>query len=283
MDLLTHRAGADRHRAGKPGELVHPTGVRAGDVHHDRCRQGSAVRQRDPGDPVAPAVDAHHRSAEPELCSQRLGRVLQVAAGQLGVADVARVRHPHGACERCTGLRPELLAVDRSRRPHLTRVQQRQPSLDLGCVPVLVRDAELVEQRHHLGGMPARCVQQGHPAGNELREVAVVRTSEVAAPVAPVVQALPGHRDPGDGGVAEPHDGTRVARRPVAGPWKRVQVQRETTAARQLVGERRADHPRSDDHHVGRALTLRDPGCGHHWTPTTIYYRYVGIIGKDPV
>ena len=126
-----------------------------GHVDHDRRPYDAPVRERHPGDPLVVTLDADDLGAEPEPSTERLGSVLQVAGGQLRVVDVARVRHPDRTGEGLGGLGPERVVVHPGRRTHHACVEQGQSLLDLPGIPVLVGDAERVEQRHHLRGMPA--------------------------------------------------------------------------------------------------------------------------------
>ena len=193
VDLVAQRPGLDVHRLVDPGHLVDDVAVGAGDVDDDLGSRGPAVGERDPGDTTISSINGDDLGAEPELGTVRFGSALEVVAGELGIAHIPCVGGEIATLDCPLRVLPERIIVGTCRGPEQTRVEIREPFLDRGGIPRLVRDVHLVPQGldpSGVGALTGRLEDElaGHVVVDQPE---LVVGADVRRPVLPVVHALP--------------------------------------------------------------------------------------------
>ena len=164
--------------------------VRPADVDDHRCVQLLAARQTNSGHVPSAPTDLDDRLAEPELGAVVACGVGEVVGGQHRVVDVAGVP----VVERrqlAVGIVGEVGIVDPLRRVEAPDVETGVPLVQLGRVVPLVRDAELVPQRHDDGAVVAGGAEVQVAGPDEPGHAVRVFDAEVTRPVAPAGSRLP--------------------------------------------------------------------------------------------
>ena len=118
---------------------------------------------------------------------------------------------------------------------------------ELGGVPDLIGDADLVEEREHLLGIALVVAEVNAATLDEFGRAPLVLDLEVVVPILPVVEPLERHGDSRPGRVVGPHDGAGVGGRSVTGGGELVDVEGLVAGLRQLEAEVGADNPGTDD------------------------------------
>ena len=198
------------------------------DVDDDRRRDPFARRQRHARDPTVGAIDRRDRRAEAELGAVVAGGVGQVVGGEHRVVDEPAV----GVVERGELARrvvAERRVVDPLGRVVAPDVEPGEPLAQVVGVETLVRDADVVPQRHDRRAVVARGAEDQVAGADESRHPVGIGDAEVAGPVGPQGRCLPRRQDRVQRRVAEADDRRRCARRP--GPRLRAAVDTHHRAA----------------------------------------------------
>ena len=193
VDLVPQRPGLDVHRLVDPGHLVDDVAVGAGDVDDDLGSRGPAVGERDPGDTTISSIDGDNLGAEPEFGAVCLGAALEVVAGELGIAHIPCVGGEIAALDCPLRVLPEGIVVGTGRGTEQTRFEVREPFLDRGGIPRLVRDVHLVPQGLDPSSVRAltRRLEDELAGHVVVDQPKLVVGADVRRPVLPVVHALP--------------------------------------------------------------------------------------------
>ena len=193
VHLVAQGLGLDVHGVVHAGHLVDDERVRSGHVDHYRCVDLGTVGQRDPGHPVIGPPNFDHLSIEAELTTLGLGGPLQVVGGQLGVADITRVRGVEGADQLSLRLGPEAIVFRTARFAVGAVLVERVALPELIVVQYLVGHAHLVEQRQDLFVVSALEHEQDGAALHVQGVAALVLAVQVVRPVLPIREAFVGH------------------------------------------------------------------------------------------